>query len=322
LRILQALYALRLGVFRVFLGSLGVAIVLSLLVSRTIARPLRALRDQAERVVDRRGRWRGHFALPPRGDEIGDLAGALEALRERLEERVRDAEAFASDVAHEFRNPLAAIRTAAEMIHAAEKPRDRSRFMQLIEHEVARLEKMLTSLRELGRLDAGICDEPREPIDLAALAEGVAKQHIRATGRELRLRLEGCEHSVEASPLRLEQVLDNLLANAESFSPPGAPIDLEVVEAGPQVVLRVLDRGPGIPAAHRERVFERFFSYRPGLDEVKTHAGLGLSIVRAIINSEGGQISSCARPGGGGLLEVRLPSVSSCCSAPGRASAR
>ncbi len=305
-RILQALYELRLGALRLVLLSAALAVVLSLIVSRTIARPLRSLRDQAARMLDGRGTTVGRFETAARDDEIADLAAALETLRTRLHERVQFAEAFAADVAHEFRNPLASIRTAAEMALDAAAGTERERFVGLIQREVARMDAMLVSLRELGRLDAGADAEPAERIELGAIAAGVARAQSLATGHDVRVT-PGPGVCVEAPPVRLGQVLENLIANAIGFSPCDAPVDVEVCRSGPEALLRVLDRGPGVCEAHRERVFERFFSHRPAGVGGESHTGLGLSIARSIVHDLGGSIRSDARPGGGALFEVRLP---------------
>ena len=153
-RIMSALYAVRLDVFQVFLASFAVAIVLTLLMATTIARPLARLRRRAEEILDRRGRLRGGFEPSQRSDEIGDLERALSQLTRRLEEHLRYTEAFASDVSHEFKNPLAAIRTAADMALEVSDPEEQRRFLGMIQGDIARMERLLTEAREISRVDA------------------------------------------------------------------------------------------------------------------------------------------------------------------------
>lgn len=307
-RILLALYDVRLDVFRVVLASVIAAAVLSLLVSATIARPLRQLRDQAHAVVDRRGRLRGRFRGSRRRDEIGDLARALEELTGRLERHLRFIESFASDVSHELKNPLASIRTATEMLGEVEDPADRRRFLEIAWREVARMEHLLSSVREISRIDARLDAEPAVPVDLRALLPGLLESFRLRTGARIALRAPaGPVHAV-AAPERLEQVFENLLDNAVGFSPPGSEVTVELSAEPEAAVVTVDDQGPGIPEEHRERIFDRFFTWRPGEPQARNgHTGLGLAIVKAIAEGYGGSVSVRNRPEGGARFEVRLP---------------
>lgn len=309
-RILRALYDVRLAVFRVVLASVAAAAVLSLLVSATIARPLRHLRDQAHAVVDRRGRLRGRFGGSRRRDEIGDLARALEELTGRLERHLRFIESFASDVSHELKNPLASIRTATEMLGEVDDPADRRRFLEIAWREVARMEHLLSSVREISRIDARLEAEPVGPVDLRELLPAVLESFRLRAGDAVRIELRvpaGPVHTA-ASPERLEQVFENLLDNAVGFSPPGGEVTVELAAEPDTAVVRVGDRGPGIPEEHRERIFDRFFTWRPGEAHARNgHTGLGLAIVKAIAEGYGGSVSVENRPEGGARFEVRLP---------------
>ena len=308
-RILRALYQVRLDVFRVLLASLAAAVVLSLLLSRTIARPLVRLRNQAEALLDRRGRLHGRFHTPARRDEIGDLARSLETLRARLEAHIRGVEAFASDVSHEFKNPLASIRNASGLLAEVEDAGERKRFAGVIEREVARMEHMLSGVREIGHLDAQEVDDDRERFALRGLVDGVMEAHQLRGGGAVELRSADAPLEVVASSARLGRALENLLDNAAGFSPPDAAVEIELAAEGDEAVLRVLDRGPGVPEAHRDRIFARFFSTRGGArdDAGRPHTGLGLPIARAIALSEGGRLEVHDRPGGGACFELHLP---------------
>jgi len=306
-RILQKLYQVRVDVLRVFLASLAAAMVLSLLVSTTIARPLVRLRNQADALVDARGRLRGALPASDRRDEIGDLGRALSQLTRRLEDHIAWVEAFASDTSHELRNPLASIRAASEMLAEAEDGAERKRFLEMIQREVARTERLLAGVREVSRLDAGAWPEQAEPMELGALLEGVAEAlRTRGEGQVVVARPE--EPLVVRAPADgLARALENVVDNAAGFSPPGAEVRMELARDGAHARVRVLDRGPGIPPEHRERVFARFFSYRPGGAPGDRHTGLGLAIARAQIENAGGTITAHDREGGGACLEIRLP---------------
>lgn len=312
-RILRALYDVRLDVFRVVLASVVAAAVLSLLVSATIARPLRGLRDEAIALVDRRGRLRGRFRGSRRRDEIGDLARSLEELTGRLERHLLFIESFASDVSHELKNPLASIRTATEMLAEVEDPADRRRFLEIAWREVARMEHLLSGVREISRIDARLEGERIEPVDLRPLLTSVLESvSLRAEGVRLDFRAPDQPVHALGSPERLAQVFENLLDNAVGFSPPGGEVTVELSEepnAVPSIaVITVADAGPGIPEEHRERIFDRFFTWRPHEPQARDgHTGLGLAIVKAVTEGYGGSVTARNRTEGGARFEVRLP---------------
>lgn len=307
-RLLQEIYEMRLEIFQVVLYSVLAAVVLSLLVATTIVRPLRRLRHQAAAVVDRRGRLTGRFVGSTKLDEIGELSRALEALSRRLEEHIGFTESFAADLAHELKNPLASIRTAAEAVADIEDPEERSRFLTMIQRQVARMEHLLTSARELTRLDAELEHEERRAVDLADLMEEILEGFRLRYGDRLQLSARRPEGPVEifASPERLAQVLENLLDNAVGHSAEGGSVEVTLTRLDGMARLEVADEGPGVPPEHREKIFQRFYSYRPGAKKGE-HTGLGLSVVRAIADGYGGSIAVEGRPRGGALFRVELP---------------
>lgn len=309
-RILQALDSVRLDVFKVFLLSLGAAVVLSLLAATTIARPLAGLRRRAGDILDRRGRLRGSFVPSNRRDEIGDLERALAELTLQLEQHLRSTETFAADVSHEFKNPLASIRTATDMALEDVDPAERRRFLQMIQKDVARMERLLSEAREISRIDALLNDEERTLVRLDNLVPALVESfrlRLGSSGPNFDLAISEGGITVFASPDRLTQALENLIDNAVSFSPPAAPINVSVTTAGDSARITIADRGPGIPEEHRDRVFSRFFSYRPEDDPDRSHTGLGLALVRAIVESYGGLITAEPRSGGGTEMVVFLP---------------
>jgi two-component system sensor histidine kinase ChvG len=307
--ILQDLYPVRLGLFRIFMISLVMAIVLSLLVAMTIVRPLRRLRHDAGTILDRRGRIKDVFKGSGKLDEIGDLSRALERLTRRLDSHVRFIESFASDVSHEFKNPLASIRTASEMLAEVEEPLERRRFRKMVDQEIARMENLLSGVRDITFIDAQLAREVVQPIALDQLLSQIVDGFRLRFGSNLTLELEIGEGRmvVEGSAERLTQVFENILDNAVSFSG-GQPIQIRVENRQGSVLTTVADRGPGIPEGHLEKIFDRFFTYREGMDRRKSgHTGLGLAIVKAIVEGYGGTVRAGNRPDGGAVFEVRMP---------------
>ncbi|MGA2976655.1 MAG: ATP-binding protein [Spirochaetia bacterium] len=309
-RILSDLYALRLDIFRLFLWSVATAIVLSLLVSATISVPIGRLRDQARAILDPRGRLVGGIAPSRARDEVGELSRSLGELTTRLHRHMRAMESFASDVSHEFKNPLASIRSAAELALASPDPAERRAMLAMVLEDVRRLERLLTGVREISRIDSGAVEQgAEESADAREIAGRVIEAaRRRSNGRPVSFVIEGESARAWVPPERLEQVVENLVDNAAGFSPPGGTVRVSVERAAGFVVIRVCDDGPGIPAEHRGRIFDRFFSFRPG-EEKGVHAGLGLAIVKAIAEGHGGAVRADNRDAGGACFEVRLPAV-------------
>ncbi len=308
-RILQDLYAIRLGIFQVCLGSVALAGGLSLLVSKTIARPVQELRDDAAAILDRRGRLQGNFRRSQRKDEIGELSRALHDLTARLEGYQSFLESFAAEISHEFRNPLASIRIAAEMAGDSEKEEDRRRFLEITQREVQRMERLLSDLREMTRVDARLESEEQGSLSLNALLERVCEGYrLRGSPVVFLFEPPGETITVRASGERMAQVFENLLDNAASFSPDGSAVRLRLDREEGAACVRIADQGPGIPTEHLPRIFERFFSWRPDQPEAADrHTGLGLAIVRTIVEGYGGAVFAANNPEGGATFTVRMP---------------
>jgi len=307
-RIRRALYAVRLGIFKIFLASLLAALILSVLVATTIARPLGRLRRRAEDLADRRGRLKGTFRPAKRHDEIGDLQRALAVLTERLDHHIRLTESFSADVSHEFKNPLASIRSATELALGSGDPGERRRLLDMIQREVSRMERLLSGVREISLVDAGMENEERGPVLLDELLASVVEAfrfRYADDGPSFVLALAEEKVAVHASADRLTQVLENLLDNAASFSPQGGTVTVSLsVEKG-HALLSVADQGPGIPVEHLDNIFSRFFTSRE--TGRQDHTGLGLPIARAIVEAHGGTIDAGNRATGGAIFRVRLP---------------
>jgi two-component system sensor histidine kinase ChvG len=309
-RILSDLYALRLDIFQLFLWSAATAVVLSLLVSATITVPVRRLRDQAHAILDPRGRLVAGIKASRARDEVGELSRSLAELTARLERHVRLLESFAADVSHELKNPLASIRSAVELALASPDRAERTTMMEMVLGDVSRMERLLTGVREISRIDSGGAEESVDrPVDVRGIAEAIVESANARRRGNVSFVLDGQAASAWVPGARLEQVFANLMDNAASFSPPGGSVRVMVAAAEGTVVIRVFDDGPGVPAEHQGRIFDRFFSFRPD-EEKGVHAGLGLAIVKAIAESHGGSVS--ARPGEGGrgaCFEVKLPAA-------------
>jgi two-component system, OmpR family, sensor histidine kinase ChvG len=313
-----SLFAIRMSILGLFLIALVLTVGLSWYLSSTIARPILRLATAAAQM--REGKIRPDAIsgdLIGRGDEVGVLANVLLESASALRERMDAIEQFAADVAHEIKNPLSSIRSAIETLRRVEDPDQQRRLLAIIAFDVQRLDRLISDISDASRLDAELSRAGTEPIDIAPILF-ILKEIEDATGKqdahvELSAPREGLV--VQAVEGRLVQVLRNLIANAQSFSPPGGRIDLGAREAGGMIEVSVEDEGPGIPESKLEHIFDRFYSERPKGENFGQHSGLGLSISRQIVEALHGRISAENRRDDSGQVIgarflVRLPKAS------------
>lgn len=300
----EAVAAERLVIVRVFLVAMAVMVVVSLLLASTIAGPVRKLADAAERV---RRRTRSRVEIPDftrRSDEIGHLSGALRDMTDALYSRIEAIESFAADVSHELKNPLTSLRSAVETLPLAKTDASRGRLLEVIQHDVKRLDRLITDISDASRLDAELQRQEAEPVDLTRLLTTVTSVHndvVRGDGVSVRL---GFEHAAGVSGAfavsgydsRLGQVINNLIDNARSFSPKGGEVRVTCRRLKDAIEIIVDDDGPGIPPHALGRIFERFYTDRPEEQGFGQNSGLGLSISKQIVEAHGGRIWAENRP--------------------------
>ena len=231
-----------------------------------------------------------------------------------LRGRIDAVDSFAADVAHEIKNPLASLRSAIESLPRVEDPALRSELIQIATHDVRRISRLVTEISDASRIDAEMSRATLETIDLGKLVGAIIggrEDRAENGGRPIALNIANAAPQVRGVGARLERVVENLLDNAVSFSPPDAPIEVEIARAGKWVTLTVCDHGPGIPEESREKVFQRFHSVRPDEEAFGNHSGLGLAIGRAIAEAHDGTLTAESRPDGapGACLRLRLPAA-------------
>jgi two-component system sensor histidine kinase ChvG len=286
----------RIAIFRVFLIATAVMVVLSFLLAGTIAGPVRRLADTAEIV---RRRIRSRVEIPDftrRRDEIGHLSGTLREMTNALYSRIEAIESFAADVAHELKNPLTSLRSAVETLPLARSDDSRARLLAVIQHDVQRLDRLISDIADASRLDAEMQRQEASPVDLTELLTmvvTVANEIRKERGNvPVTLSFEGGGAQAFVVPghdSRLGQVIDNLIENARSFSPPGGTVRVICRRLRNEIEIIVDDDGPGIPPHAMTKIFERFYTDRPeqGFGQ---NSGLGLSISRQIIDAHAGKL--------------------------------
>jgi len=258
-------------------------------------------------------------ALERGGDEVAAVARAFNrmaddaAAREAaLVDADRARRQLLADVTHELRTPLTAIRGYTEtLMLPAFAPASASgqRFVHIVDVETQRLERLVNDLLDLARFDAGGSTFERAPVPVAALFTRVVERHgpaAEAAGVTLTTAIDAGIDAVPGDGRRLEQVVQNLTANALRHTPSGGRVTWQAIADGDAVVLRVTDTGEGIGAEHLPHVFDRFYKADPARSD-GTGTGLGLSIVKAIVERHGGRVSVSSRRGAGTTFDVRLP---------------
>lgn len=297
----------RKAILRVFGIAALVTAILSMLLASTIANPLRRLSAAAIRV--RRG-VKNREEIPDfsdRQDEIGNLSVAVRDMTNALYARIEAIESFAADVSHELKNPLTSLRSAVETLPLAKNDNSRNRLMEIIQHDVKRLDRLITDISDASRLDAELAREDAGTVDLKKfLTDLIAVSRETTRNKkavEIELKVAKLPQGVKGyvvvgHDLRIGQVITNLIENARSFVPEEhGQITLSLARAGKFNILTVDDNGPGIRADNIDRIFERFYTDRPAGEAFGQNSGLGLSISRQIVEAHGGTLTAENIPG-------------------------
>jgi signal transduction histidine kinase len=248
--------------------------------------------------------------VPAARDELRHLAQTLNAMLDRIKDGVAAKERLIADTSHELRGPLAAMRAELDVSlrHDDLDPQARA-LLESQREEVARLARIVDNLLTLARIDEGHLALMQSPNDVLALAQRAVRAHCATADRAgVALLASGERVEVSCDPDRIGQVLGNLLDNAVRVSPPGETVDVRVTREGEEARIEVSDRGPGVPAPERERIFERFAR----LDAARSRdagAGLGLAICREVVAAHGGRLELAEPDGTGSTFVVTLPTA-------------
>lgn len=293
----SAIIAEKKAIIQVFLVAVFVMLLLSLFLAGTIAGPIRRLSDAAERV---KKRVQSRIEIPNytyRSDEIGHLSLSLRDMTQTLYNRIEAIERFAADVAHELKNPLTSLRSAVEVFPKAKNDEAKTKLLSIIEHDVKRLDRLITDISDASRLDAELQREEGKAVDIGTLLDnlvlyanqfdGAPKVNFTST----QIGNTKFESKVQGHEGRLAQVFNNLFDNARSFSPENGKIEVEYEAFKDKVIIQIKDQGTGIQNDAFEKIFERFYTDRPE-HAFGNNSGLGLSISKQIIEAHGGTISA------------------------------
>ncbi len=284
-------------ILQMFVIAILVSVGLSLVLASTIANPLSDLATAAEVGRDRNSRKMspGRVRIPDlsgRPDEIGRLSSALRGMVSALYDRIEANEQFAADVAHEIKNPLASLRSAVGTLRVAKREDQRNKLLDVIEHDVRRLDRLVSDISNASRLDSELVKEEEEPFDLTRMIRNITDylgKEAAEKGIEFITDLPGEPIIIQGLEARLAQVFVNLITNAISFCEEGDAIRVWARQRENRVLAVVEDTGPGIPDQALTKIFNRFYTSRPE-GQFGNNSGLGLAISKQIVEAHGGVI--------------------------------
>ncbi len=284
-------------VLQMFVIAIIVSIGLSLVLASTIANPLSDLAAAAELGRDKNARKMSPNRvripdLTARPDEIGRLSGAMRGMVTALYERIEANEQFAADVAHEIKNPLASLRSAVGTLRVAKREDQRDKLLNVIDHDVRRLDRLVSDISNASRLDSELVKEEEESFNLVKMLGNLTEylgSEAKAKGVDFISDLPPEPIVIQGLEGRLAQVFVNLITNAISFCSEGDAVRVWARKRENRVLVVVEDTGPGIPDQALTKIFKRFYSERPE-GQFGEHSGLGLAISKQIVEAHGGVI--------------------------------
>ena len=316
-RILQNLYELRIDLAKVFLWSLVFILIIAVFLTFRISVPLKKLARQTSECADKKGRIDAavveKFTGLKRKDEIGDLSRSFKTLIKKLDSKIHYTQAFASDVNHEFKNPLAAIRSSIDILKDSSDEKEKEEFTQAIVDEVNHLEHLLNGVRGISKIEGA--ELPKENLPIKTFTQNIADSILKNNPDvRFELQINTKTDTILLEPDYYERILSNLIENAAGFAK-HIRVIIETsssTKTNQTLVIKVADNGPGISEENASKIFDRFYSNRSqSLKDSKNkiaHTGLGLSIVKAICDEMEGEISvSRDSELGGALFEIKLP---------------
>ena len=274
-----------------------VILIFSIILNKYFLKPIKNLVNYTKIVKEKSNKKTNIDIVKKRNDEIGILSKSLDEMTNELKKRVNTAENFSTDLVHEIRNPLASLKSASEIISETEDKSQRDKLIKIVSHDVERIERLITDYSQMLKDEVALSKEQMKTIDLKTVVQSVVDDfnNIYETKRGIKVELVDRENIGECLILgienRIEQIVANLLDNSISFSSDNQKILVEIhKDPNNQIILKVIDQGQGLKEADTNKIFKRFYSNRP--DTFGKHSGLGLNIVKNLVDLHGGTIKA------------------------------
>ena len=301
-------------IIRTVLAVALVILIFSLFLNKYILKPIRFLVSFTESIKNKSEKKINIEKFFVREDEVGKLTKSIDEMTKELQKRANRAETFSTDLTHEIRNPLASLKGASELLDKSSKIPDRDKLLKIINHDVERIERLITDYSQMLKDEASLSREKMKKIDLISIVNNVVedfKQSLFNQNKKISINIQNKNNEsryIFGIENRMEQVIANLLDNAISFSHENGIIIVEINETSKSFILLIKDQGPGFVETSTEKVFKRFYSNRP--NSFGEHSGLGLNIVKNIVELHKGKIAASNRLNSkGAQIEVLLPKL-------------
>ena len=301
-------------IIRTALVVLLVIIIFSYVLNRYFLKPIKNLVTYTKIIKDKSNEKADIERVKTRNDELGILSKSLDEMTSELNKRITTAENYSTDLLHEIRNPLASLKSASEIISETEDKTKREKLINIVSHDVERIERLITDYSQMLKDEASLSREKMDNIDLHKIVNNVVedfKQDLVNRGRKIDIKINtnnknGKSFMFVGIENRIEQVIANLLDNAISFSSDNKVIDINLSETSKSYVLTIKDQGPGFSETSTNKIFKRFYSNRP--KNFGEHSGLGLNIVKNIVELHKGRVAASNRiDSNGAQIEILLP---------------
>jgi len=282
--------------------------------SRYFIKPIQNLVGYTIRIKEKSENKTNIENLKKRNDELGLLSNSLDDMTNELQKRVTHAENFSTDLVHEIRNPLASLKSASEILQDTNDPDQRSRLLNILSHDVQRIERLITDYSQMLKDEVALSKEKMQKINIEPIIQSVVDDYnnIHQVKESIKIKYENDgkdKYLINGIENRIEQIIANLLDNSISFSKNGSGIFVNVSNnLDKEISVKIIDEGEGFKEKDTSRIFNRFYSNRP--EKFGEHSGLGLNIVKNLVDLHDGEIVASNRhDGNGAIIEIKFPSI-------------
>ena len=289
-----------------------VILIFSFVLNRYFLKPIKKIVNYTKSIKEKNKKKIDIQGIKNRYDEIGILSNSVDEMTKELNKRINTAENFSTDLVHEIRNPLASLKSASEIISETNDKNQRDKLVEILSHDVARIERLITDYSQMLKDDLAITNEKMKKIDLKLIAYSVVDDfnsiHNSKNGIRIDLKTNGFKkYNILGIENRIEQIIANLLDNSVSFSKNNQTIDVDLSkdEINKKIILKVIDEGEGFKEKDTNKIFKRFYSNRPKI--FGEHSGLGLNIVKNLVELHNGQITALNNKNKGAKIEIIFP---------------
>ena len=287
-----------------------VILIFSIILNKYFLKPIKNLVDYTKIIKSKSKRETKIDQIKNRNDELGVLSKSLDEMTKELNNRIKATENFSTDLVHEIRNPLASLKSASEIISDTTDKEKQEKLLKIMTHDVSRIDRLITDYSQMLKDELAISSEQMEDLDLKPIIDSVVDDfnniYIEKKNVNIKLNSSGSnKYLIKGISNRLEQIIANLLDNAVSFSKNGSIVSVDLEDDKNYVILKVSDEGEGFKESDIKKVFDRFYSNRP--ENFGEHSGLGLNIVKNLVDIHKGEINASNSPKGGAMIEIKFP---------------